>query len=80
MSKEPTPDTRISVGRVIDTVLDGGSGERGARDESVTPGQRMADRFLKQRKSENALEGGGGSAGKLRGGLVLVREDTPAFL
>jgi hypothetical protein len=70
MSKEPIPDT-ISVGRTINTVLNG------ERSESVTPGQRMADRFLKQRKSTPALEG---SAGKLRGGLLLVREDTPAFL
>lgn len=70
MSKEPNPDS-IAVGRVIDTVLDG------ERSGSVTPGQRMAERFLKQRKSTPALEG---SAGKLRGRLVLVREDTPAFL
>jgi hypothetical protein len=85
MTKEPYPETRVSVGRGIESVLDGGGDERGertgVRDGSVTPGQRMADRFLKQRKSENALEPGG-SAGKvsLRGGLVLVREDTPAFL
>lgn len=78
MSKEPHPETRVSVGRGIESVLDGG---REARDGSITPGQRMADKFLRQRKSENALSPGG-SAGKqsLRGGLVLVREDTPAFL
>ncbi|KAI4945090.1 hypothetical protein J4E91_008067 [Alternaria rosae] len=78
MSKEPHPETRVSVGRGIESVLDGG---REARDGSVTPGQRMAEKFLRQRKSENALSPGG-SAGKqsLRGGLVLVREDTPAFL
>jgi hypothetical protein len=70
MSKEPNPDS-VSVDRVIDTVLDG------ERSGSVTPGQRMVDRLLKQRKSTPALEG---SAGKLRGGLLLVREDTPAFL
>ncbi|KAG9190422.1 hypothetical protein G6011_08510 [Alternaria panax] len=50
MSKEPNPDA-MSVGRAIDTVLDG------ERSGSVTPGQRMADRFLKQRKSTPALEG-----------------------
>jgi hypothetical protein len=68
-TKEPSPKT---VDRVIDSVLHERSG-------SITPGQRMADRFLKERKSTPALEG---SAGKvsLRGGLVLVREDTPAFL
>lgn len=70
MSKEPDPDS-ISVGRVIDTVLGG------ERNGSVTPGQRMADRFLMQRKSTSALDG---SAKRFRGGLVLVREDTPAFL
>ena len=68
MSKEPDPQT---VERVIDTILDT---ERGG---SATPGQRMADRFLKERKSTPALEG---SAERLRGGLLLVREDTPAFL
>jgi hypothetical protein len=67
-SKEPSPET---VDRVIDSVLDV------QRSGSITPGQRMADRFLKERKSTTALEG---SAGKLRGGLKLVREDTPAFL
>ncbi|KAH6644271.1 hypothetical protein C7974DRAFT_300438 [Boeremia exigua] len=44
-------------------------------DGSVTPGQRMAERFLKERKSATVLERGvRKSAGK------LVREDTPAFL
>jgi hypothetical protein len=66
-SKEPSPE---AVDRVIDTVLHERSG-------SITPGQRMAERFLKERKSTPTLEG---SAGRLRGGLKLVREDTPAFL
>lgn len=44
-------------------------------DDSVTPGQRMADRFLKERKSTTVLERGvRKSTGR------LVREDTPAFL
>ncbi|KAI4667037.1 uncharacterized protein J4E79_001718 [Alternaria viburni] len=81
MTKEPHPETRVSVGRGIESVLGGESPGNGGRDGNVTPGQRMADKFLRQRKSENALSPGG-SAGKqsLRGGLVLVREDTPAFL
>lgn len=41
----------------------------------VSPGQRMASQFLRQRKSIPALE-----HGRLRGGMRLVREDTPAFL
>ncbi|EUC43342.1 hypothetical protein COCMIDRAFT_101104 [Bipolaris oryzae ATCC 44560] len=44
---------------------------------SDTPGHRMAENFLRQRNSTTAL---GGCAGKHRGGMVLVREDTPAFL
>lgn len=45
------------------------------RDGSVTPGQRMAERFLKERKSTTVLERGvRKSTGK------FVREDTPAFL
>lgn len=45
------------------------------RDGSVTPGQRMADRFLRERKSATVLERGvRKSSGK------FVREDTPAFL
>jgi len=81
MTREPHPETRVSVGRGIESVLGGESPGNGGRDGNVTPGQRMADKFLRQRKSENALSPGG-SAGKqsLRGGLVLVREDTPAFL
>jgi hypothetical protein len=67
-SKEPSPE---AVDRVIDSIIGV------ERSGSITPGQRMADRFLKERKSTTALEG---SAGKLRGGLKLVREDTPAFL
>ncbi|KAI8938148.1 hypothetical protein NX059_005814 [Plenodomus lindquistii] len=46
-----------------------------SRSGSVTPGQRMADHWLKQRKSTSALENS-----KMRGGMRLVREDTPAFL
>ena len=44
---------------------------------STGDGHRMAEDFLRQRNSTTAL---GGSAGKRRGGMVLVREDTPAFL
>ncbi|EMD95326.1 hypothetical protein COCC4DRAFT_27516 [Bipolaris maydis ATCC 48331] len=44
---------------------------------SDTAGHRMAEEFLRQRNSTTAL---GGSGGKRRGGMVLVREDTPAFL
>jgi hypothetical protein len=44
-------------------------------DGSVTRGQRMAERFLRERKSATLLERGERKcAGK------LVREDTPAFL
>lgn len=46
-----------------------------SRSGSVTPGQRMADHWLKQRKSTSALE-----SSKMRGSMKLVREDTPAFL
>ncbi|CAO2654048.1 Nn.00g107810.m01.CDS01 [Neocucurbitaria sp. VM-36] len=63
---EPSPGTEE---RVIDNLLGND------RSGSVTPGQRMADRFLKQRKSNPVLE-----SGKMRGGLRLIREDTPAFL
>jgi|TARA_R110002003_G_scaffold124_20_gene11350 hypothetical protein len=66
LSKEPSPGTEE---RVIDSIL-----EDGERSGSVTPGQRMADRFLRERKSTGVLEG------RHRGGLKLVREDTPAFL
>jgi hypothetical protein len=66
-SREPSPGTE---GRAIDSVL-----EEGERSGSITPGQRMADRFLRERKSMGVLEGN-----KLRGGMRLVREDTPAFL
>ena len=45
------------------------------REGSVTPGQRMAERFLKERTSATVLKRGvGKSTGK------FVREDTPAFL
>lgn len=65
LSKEPdsAADDRI------DSVLEGGC------SGGVTPGQRMAHRFLKERKSTPALE-----SGRARGALKLVREDTPAFL
>jgi hypothetical protein len=66
-SREPSPGAEE---RVIDSIL-----EEGERSGSVTPGQRMADRFLRERKSTGVLE-----SGKVRGGLRLVREDTPAFL
>ncbi|KAH4606278.1 hypothetical protein HBH82_109810 [Parastagonospora nodorum] len=66
-SREPSPGTE---GRAIDSIL-----EEGERSGSITPGQRMADRFLRERKSMGLLEGK-----KLRGGMRLVREDTPAFL
>lgn len=60
----------IGAGTVCD-----GINENRQRDGSVTPGQRMADRFLKERKSATVLERGvRKSAGK------VVREDTPAFL
>ncbi len=66
LNKEPSPGIEH---RVIDDVLD---------DEwsgSITPGQRMVDRFLRERKSASTIEGV-----KMRGGLKLTREDTPAFL
>jgi hypothetical protein len=66
-NKEPSPGT---ADRAIDSII-----EDDERSGSTTPGQRMADRFLRERKSTGVLE-----RGKLRGGLRLVREDTPAFL
>jgi hypothetical protein len=66
-NKKPDPNTDA---RVVDSFL-----ENGERSGSVTPGQRMADRFLRDRKSTGILD-----SGKYRGGLRLVREDTPAFL
>ncbi|KAF1836370.1 hypothetical protein BDW02DRAFT_646189 [Decorospora gaudefroyi] len=72
--RSPALNTELgtdAVERVIDDVIDG------ERSERVTPGQRMADQFLRERKSTTALES---SVGKSRGGLKLVREDTPAFL
>jgi hypothetical protein len=68
LSREPSPGVE---GRVIDSILEDGGLERSG---STTPGQRMADRFIRERKSTGVLEG------KRRGGLRLVREDTPAFL
>jgi hypothetical protein len=66
-SKEPSPGTET---RVIDSILQGG--ERSGR---TTPGQRMADRFLRQRQSTGILENS-----RHGGGMRFVREDTPAFL
>lgn len=49
--------------------------ESSQRDGSITPGRRMAERFIQQRKSAAILERGiRRSSGK------FVREDTPAFL
>ncbi|KAL6705720.1 hypothetical protein ACN47E_006509 [Coniothyrium glycines] len=64
-AKEPSP---VAEERAIDSVIE-------ERPASVTPGQRMVDRFLKERKSTGVLE-----SRKMRGGLRLAREDTPAFL
>ena len=47
----------------------------GQRSGSVTPGQKMAERFLKERKSVAVLE-----RGIRKGTGKIVREDTPAFL
>ncbi|KAH7378368.1 hypothetical protein BKA66DRAFT_421501 [Pyrenochaeta sp. MPI-SDFR-AT-0127] len=66
LDKEPNPSTEEQV---IDSML------HGEHSVSVTPGQRMVDRFLKERKSTTMLDGA-----KMRGGLKLTREDTPAFL
>jgi hypothetical protein len=66
-SKEPSPGTET---RVIDSIL-----EEGERSGSTTPGQRMVDRFLRQRQSTGILE-----SSRHGGGMRLVREDTPAFL
>jgi len=59
LNKEPSPGAED---RAIDSILE--------RSGSVTPGQRMADRFLRERKSTGVLEGA----------KKLEREDTPAFL
>lgn len=67
MTKEPSPGAEQ---RFIDSVL-----EEGERSGSNTPGQRMADHFLRERKSTGVLLGG-----MQRGSRTLVREDTPAFL
>lgn len=58
-----------------DDIANGDRSGDGDRSGSITPGQRMADRFLKERKSTGVLE-----SKKYRGGLRLAREDTPAFL
>jgi hypothetical protein len=72
-TREPCP---VQEDRAIDSVLE---------DGRVTPGHRMADKFLRERKSTPGVLEGTGTAGvteseKKRGGLRLVREDTPAFL
>jgi hypothetical protein len=76
LSREPSPGQES---RAIDNIL-----EEGDRSGSITPGQRMADRFLRHRKSTGVLESrkstGVLECGKLRVGLRLIREDTPAFL
>jgi hypothetical protein len=66
-SKEPSPGAET---RVIDSIL-----EESERSGSITPGQRMANRFLRERQSTGMME-----SPRHRGGLKLVREDTPAFL
>ncbi|KAH7409861.1 hypothetical protein DE146DRAFT_604896 [Phaeosphaeria sp. MPI-PUGE-AT-0046c] len=67
MTKEPSPGAEQ---RFIDSVL-----EEGNHGGSSTPGQRMADNFLRERKSTGVL------LGKMqRSPRMLVREDTPAFL
>ncbi|KAL5115338.1 hypothetical protein ACEQ8H_006783 [Pleosporales sp. CAS-2024a] len=68
-SREPSPGAET---RAIDSILEASE----SSDSITTPGQRMADRFLRERQSTGVLESGG----KHRGGLMLVREDTPAFL
>jgi hypothetical protein len=67
LTKEPSPGTDQ---RFIDSVI-----KDGEHSGSTTPGQRMADHFLRERKSAGLLD-----SEKRRGGLRLVREDTPAFL
>ncbi|KAF2822842.1 MFS general substrate transporter [Ophiobolus disseminans] len=67
LNKEPSPGAED---RVIDSIL-----EDGERSGNTTPGQRMADHFLRERKSTGVLE-----SARHRGGMRLVREDTPAFL
>ncbi|KAF2134934.1 MFS general substrate transporter [Dothidotthia symphoricarpi CBS 119687] len=58
-----------------------GQATGGVLDErETTPGQRMADKFLRERKSITAIEGSGSGKKGMRGNLLLVREDTPAFL
>jgi hypothetical protein len=76
LTREPSPGQES---RAIDCIL-----EEGERSGSITPSQRMANRFLRQRKSTGVLDSRKSTSilesGKLRGGLRLVREDTSAFL
>lgn len=67
MTKEPSPGAEQ---RFIDSVI-----EEGERSGSNTPGQRMVDNFLRERKSTGVLPWG-----MQRNSRMLVREDTPAFL
>lgn len=89
-AKEPSPTS--SPQRVIESVIEDADAEwEYAEDkgEGMTPGQRLADRFLKGRKSAGVLDVGatGAVTGAAvaavtlkRGGWRLTREDTPAFL
>lgn len=63
---QPTPEEKM---------LSNGLHHVSPRESSVTPGQRMAERFLEERKSATVLERG---VRKSTGNFV--REDTPAFL
>jgi hypothetical protein len=69
MTKEPSPGAEQ---RSIDSIFEGGE-----RSGSITPGQRMADTFLRERKSTGFLLDSGQPR---RGHMKLIREDTPAFL
>lgn len=76
---QPKASSRLlSHGNESSSSIEASSYDIGAtdqRDGSATPGQRMAERFLKARKSATVLERGvRNSASK------LTREDTPAFL
>ncbi|KAF2846115.1 hypothetical protein T440DRAFT_522044 [Plenodomus tracheiphilus IPT5] len=75
-SDNSTASVDVGDTSIAERVRDTTSVSRPAsRSGSITPGQRMADHWLKQRKSTSAFENN-----KMRGGMKLVREDTPAFL